>query len=39
MLFIDAPVGAGFSYSKSFDGYYTTDRKTVANLYNFLQKV
>nr|XP_023924390.1 serine carboxypeptidase-like 7 isoform X5 [Quercus suber] len=38
MLFIDAPVGAGFSYSKSFDGYFTTDQKTVANLYNFLQK-
>ncbi|XP_050283184.1 serine carboxypeptidase-like 18 isoform X1 [Quercus robur] len=38
LLFIDAPVGAGFSYSKSFDGHSTTDRKTVANLYNFLQK-
>ena len=39
ILYIDAPVGTGFSYSKSLEGYYSDDQKTVANLYNFLQKV
>ena len=39
MLYIDAPVGSGFSYSNSLEGYYSDDQKTVANLYNFLQKV
>ncbi|XP_050283204.1 serine carboxypeptidase-like 13 isoform X4 [Quercus robur] len=38
ILYIDAPVGTGFSYSKSYEGYYSDDQKTVANLYNFLQK-
>nr|XP_023924392.1 serine carboxypeptidase-like 13 [Quercus suber] len=38
ILYIDAPVGSGFSYSKSLEGYYSDDQKTVANLYNFLQR-
>ncbi|KAK7859137.1 serine carboxypeptidase-like 19 [Quercus suber] len=39
ILYIDAPVGSGFSYSKSLEGYYSDDQKTVANLYNFLQRL
>nr|XP_023924394.1 serine carboxypeptidase-like 18 [Quercus suber] len=38
ILYIDAPVGSGFSYSKSLESYYSVDQKTVAHLYNFLQK-
>jgi serine carboxypeptidase-like clade 1 len=37
-LYIDAPVGTGFSYSKTSQGYYSDDQKTVADLYTFLQK-
>ncbi|GMY15993.1 serine carboxypeptidase-like 16 isoform X1 [Fagus crenata] len=38
ILYIDAPVGTGFSYSKTSQGYYSDDQKTVADLYTFLQK-
>lgn len=39
IIYLDAPVGAGFSYSKSYDGYIMDDYKFVAQAYEFLQKV
>ncbi|KAE8125970.1 hypothetical protein FH972_020729 [Carpinus fangiana] len=38
IIYLDAPVGAGFSYSKSYDGYIMDDYKYVAQVYEFLQK-
>lgn len=38
IIYLDAPVGAGFSYSKSLDGYYMDDYKYVAQIYEFIQK-
>ncbi|PRQ37045.1 putative peptidase S10, serine carboxypeptidase, alpha/Beta hydrolase [Rosa chinensis] len=38
MIYIDAPVGAGFSYSKTQSGYVMNDYKYVAQSYEFLQK-
>lgn len=38
MIYIDAPVGAGFSYSKTQSGYVMDDYKYVAQSYEFLQK-
>jgi len=39
MLFIDNPVGAGFSYTTSDDGYCTDTKKCVSeNLYSLLQQ-
>ena len=36
---MDGPVGTGFSYSESLDGYITGDYKFVAQTYEFLQRV
>ncbi|KAI9123903.1 hypothetical protein K1719_005203 [Acacia pycnantha] len=38
VLFLDAPVGSGFSYSILNSGYNTSDTKTVSNIYEFLRK-
>ncbi|XP_004299780.1 PREDICTED: serine carboxypeptidase-like 18-like [Fragaria vesca subsp. vesca] len=38
MIYIDAPVGAGFSYSKTQSGYVMDDYKYVAQSYEFLHK-
>lgn len=39
ILYVDAPIGAGFSYSETQEGYYTNDTQTTEHLYDFLQKV
>ena len=39
MIYIDIPVGTGFSYSKTQDGYYSSDTLWVEQTYAFLQKV
>ncbi|KAG6710819.1 hypothetical protein I3843_05G020200 [Carya illinoinensis] len=38
IIFIDAPVGAGFSYATTSSGYYTSDTKSAAQTYTFLRK-
>ncbi|KAK7846413.1 serine carboxypeptidase-like 18 [Quercus suber] len=38
IIFVDAPVGTGFSYAKSSEGYNISDTLGVAELYEFLQK-
>lgn len=38
IIFIDAPVGAGFSYSTNPEDYYITDEETVEQLYIFTKK-
>lgn len=38
IIFIDAPVGSGFSYANTSEGYLSTDTEAVANLYTFLRK-
>ncbi|XP_062159357.1 serine carboxypeptidase-like 13 [Alnus glutinosa] len=38
IIYLDAPVGAGFSYSESQEGYEMDDYKYVAQVYEFLQK-
>ena len=39
MLYIDMPVGTGFSYSETQEGYYSDDKLWVEHTYQFLQKV
>jgi serine carboxypeptidase-like clade 1 len=39
IIYLDAPVGAGFSYSESQEGYEMDDYKFVAQAYEFLIKV
>lgn len=39
IIFLDAPVGTGFSYSTTQAGYYVDEYKYVAQGYEFLQKV
>jgi serine carboxypeptidase-like clade 1 len=39
VIFLDAPVGTGFSYSKSPEGYYSSDTKSPYAIYLFLRKV
>lgn len=36
---MDEPVGAGFSYAKTSEGYNISDTLAVAQLYDFLRKV
>ncbi|KAM3743762.1 hypothetical protein ACB098_07G170300 [Castanea mollissima] len=38
IIFIDAPVGAGFSYATTSEGYYTSDTKSAQKSYTFLRK-
>ncbi|PIN08548.1 Serine carboxypeptidases (lysosomal cathepsin A) [Handroanthus impetiginosus] len=38
IIFIDAPVGTGFSYSTASKGYSTSDTKSVNDNYLFLRK-
>ncbi|XP_062159462.1 serine carboxypeptidase-like 13 [Alnus glutinosa] len=38
IIYLDAPVGAGFSYSESQEGYEMDDYKFVAQAYEFLIK-
>lgn len=39
MIYIDIPVGTGFSYSDTQEGYYSSDILWVEHTYTFLQKV
>ncbi|KAJ0048529.1 hypothetical protein Pint_17087 [Pistacia integerrima] len=39
IIFLDAPVGTGFSYAKSWQGYNMTDTLSAALTYSFLRKV
>ncbi|KAL3538783.1 hypothetical protein ACH5RR_002149 [Cinchona calisaya] len=38
IIFLDAPVGTGFSYATTYKGYHSSDVKTVEEIYTFLQK-
>ncbi|XP_029128589.1 serine carboxypeptidase-like 18 isoform X2 [Cajanus cajan] len=38
ILYVDAPVGTGYSYSKTQEGYYSNDKQLVEHIYDFLQK-
>ncbi|KAG6652161.1 hypothetical protein I3843_06G157000 [Carya illinoinensis] len=38
IIFLDAPVGTGFSYSESLEGYYSSDTKSPYDTYIFLRK-
>ncbi|XP_022741780.1 serine carboxypeptidase-like 1 [Durio zibethinus] len=39
IIFLDAPVGTGFSYSRTFQGFKTGDKKFANDGYNFMRKV
>ncbi|PIN11143.1 Serine carboxypeptidases (lysosomal cathepsin A) [Handroanthus impetiginosus] len=38
IIFIDAPVGAGFSYSNASEDYLSSDTKLASDSYSFLRK-
>ncbi|KAI4298586.1 hypothetical protein L6164_032126 [Bauhinia variegata] len=38
ILFVDAPVGTGFSYAKTSEGYNVSDTISAAQTYEFLRK-
>ncbi|OVA10688.1 Peptidase S10 [Macleaya cordata] len=38
IIFLDQPVGTGFSYSKSSEGWMTGDLKSTEQVYQFLRK-
>eukprot|EP01132_Coremiostelium_polycephalum_P005188 gene5188-6458_t len=38
MLYVDNPVGTGFSYTGSIDGFATNQDEIATNLYNLLQQ-
>jgi carboxypeptidase C (cathepsin A) len=39
IIYLDAPVGAGFSYSETDNGYIMDDYVHAAQVYEFLHKV
>lgn len=39
IIFVDAPVGTGFSYSTTWEGYQVSDTLSAAETYEFLRKV
>lgn len=39
LLFVDSPVGAGYSYAEKEEDYVSNDSTTVADLYDFLNRV
>lgn len=39
IIFLDSPVGSGFSYAQSSEGYRTSDSLAAAHGYDFLKKV
>ncbi|OAY45118.1 serine carboxypeptidase-like 12 [Manihot esculenta] len=38
IIFVDAPVGSGYSYANSAQGYYVSDTISVAQIHVFLRK-
>ncbi|GMY35361.1 serine carboxypeptidase-like 18 isoform X2 [Fagus crenata] len=38
IIYVDAPVGTGFSYSNTSEGYYSGDVKSAVLTYEFLRK-
>ncbi|EEF36548.1 serine carboxypeptidase, putative [Ricinus communis] len=38
IIFVDAPVGTGYSYATIPEGYYTSDTESTAQIYMFLRK-
>ncbi|CAA2989226.1 serine carboxypeptidase-like 7 [Olea europaea subsp. europaea] len=38
IIFIDAPVGTGFSYAKTSQGYSSSDNKSAKDIFTFLRK-
>jgi len=38
MLFVDNPIGVGFSYTSSPDGYPVDEKQVAEELYAFLKK-
>ncbi|KAG5548265.1 hypothetical protein RHGRI_013836 [Rhododendron griersonianum] len=39
MIFLDSPVGAGFSYARNPEGWHSSDTKSAEQSYRFLGKV
>ncbi|KAK2996301.1 hypothetical protein RJ639_026114 [Escallonia herrerae] len=38
IIFLDAPVGSGFSYATTSEGYHSSDTKSAKDTYTFLRK-